>query len=136
MLRNIGAVVAGLLVGSIFNMSISMLSAKVLFPMPEGTNMQDPVAMNAYIAGLPVAAMLIVMIAHLGQSFLGAWVAARLAASTPMALALALMVGGFSLLGGIMNMMSLSLPTWMMIELPLYLVMAWLGGRLAMRQRT
>jgi hypothetical protein len=34
-----------------------------------------------------------------------------------------------------MNMMSLDHPKWMLIELPLYLVVAWLAGRMEERRR-
>ncbi|MCA9712732.1 MAG: hypothetical protein KDK70_43285, partial [Myxococcales bacterium] len=63
----------------------------------------------------------------------GGWTAARLGASRPMVLAM--IVGVVSLVGGIMNMMQLDLPTWMVVELPLYLVVAWLAGRLEHRRR-
>ena len=33
MLRNIGAVIVGLIAGSVWNMALIMLNAKVLFPM-------------------------------------------------------------------------------------------------------
>ncbi len=69
-------------------MGISMFCGRVLFPMPAGMDMNAPAAMNAYIAGLPAAAMRVVMVAHPGQSFVGAWIAARLAASRPMVLAI------------------------------------------------
>lgn len=47
MLRNVGAVLAGLVVGVIVNMSLIMLNGMVLFPMPEGMDMNDPEQMNA-----------------------------------------------------------------------------------------
>jgi hypothetical protein len=131
MLRNILAVFAGLFVGMSWNMALVVLNSSVLFPMPEGMSMQDPDQMNAWIATLPVSAFLVVLLAHLGQSFFGAWVAAHLAGSRQMLLAM--LIGTLSLAGGVMNMMSLDHPTWMYIELPLYLVVAWVGARLATR---
>ncbi len=133
MLGNFLAVIAGLAVGMAVNMSLVMLNAVVLFPMPPGTSMQDPEQMNAYIATLPTAAFFVVLAAHLGQSFVGGWVAARLGSSRPMWLAM--IVGVAALAGGIMNMMTIKGPDWMFIELPLYLVVAWLAGRLEQRRR-
>jgi hypothetical protein len=133
MIRNILAVVAGLAVGMAFNMAIIMANAYVLFPMPAGMDMADPEQMNAYVATLPFAAFLVVLVAHLGQSFFGGWTAARLAGSQP--LPLAMIVGVLSLLGGIMNMMTIHGPTWMYIELPLYLAVAWAAGKLELRRR-
>ena len=133
MFRNILAVVAGTAVGMAVNMALIMLNSKVLFRMPAGTDMYDPVQMNAYIASLPVAAFLVVIAAHLGQSFVGGWTAARLGASNP--LVLAMIVGVFSLIGGLANMMQLEHPTWMYIEVPLYLVVAWAAGQLEIKRR-
>ena len=75
MLRNIGAAVAGLVAGMSLNMAPIMFNSKVLFPMPEGMDMYDTEAMNAYIATLPTVAFFVVLAAHLGQSFAGGWVA-------------------------------------------------------------
>ena len=127
MVRNTLAVLAGLAVGMIVNMAIVMLNAYVLFPMPPGTDMNDPAQMNAYVGSLPTAAFLVIIVAHLGQAFVGAWTAARIGASRPMALAM--IVGVLSLLGGIVNMLQITHPSWMLVELPLYLVVAWVGGR-------
>ena len=127
MLRNIAAVIAGLVVGSAVNMALIMLNMFVLFPAPAGLDMADPVAMNAYIAGLPTAAFLVVLAAHLGQAFVGGCVAARLGGSRPVRLAM--IVGIASLVGGVMNMMTIRGPDWMFIELPLYPLVALLAGR-------
>ena len=43
---------------------------------------------------------------------------------------LAMVVGVVSLAGGVMMMTSVDGPAWMVIELPLYLVVAWLAGRM------
>ena len=88
MLRNILAVVGGCLVGSALNMGLIQLNMHVLFPMPAGTDMNDPEQFNAYVATLPTLAFVVVLFAHLGQSFVGGWVAARLGSSRPMLLAM------------------------------------------------
>lgn len=131
MLRNIGAVFAGLIVGMAFNMAVIMLNATVLFPMPPGSDMNDPADMNAYVAGLPTAAFLVVLVAHLGQAFFGGYVAARLGRASPVLLSM--IIGVLSLVGGVLNMMSIQGPTWMYIELPLYLALAFAAGRLVRR---
>jgi MFS family permease len=133
MIRNILAVVAGLAVGMAVNMALIMLNAYVLFPMPAGMDMQDPEQMNAYIATMSTAAFVVVLAAHLGQSFVGGWTAARLGASRPMVLAM--IVGVISLVGGILNMMQLEHPAWLYVELPLYLVVAWLAGHMEQKRQ-
>jgi MFS family permease len=128
MIRNIVATIAGLIAGSILNMVIVQLNMHVLFPMPAGMDINNPEQLTTFMATLPASAFLVVMVAHLGQSFVGGWLAARLGASRPMLLAM--IVGALSLVGGIMAMMMIKGPDWMMIELPLYLVVAWAAGRI------
>ena len=134
MWRNIFAVLGGLIVGGLLNMGLIELNMRVLFPTPEGMDTNDPEQFNAYIATLPTLAFFVVLLAHLGQSFVGGWVAARLGASRPMLLAM--IVGVFSLAGGIIVMMMIQGPNWMLVELPLYLVVAWLAGRLEQQRRS
>ena len=102
--------------------------------MPEGMDMSDSEQMNAYVATLPTLAFFVVLAAHLGQAFVGGWVAARIGSSRP--LLLAMIIGVLSLVGGILNMVSITEgPAWMMIELPLYLVVAWFAGRMVANRR-
>lgn len=133
MARNIIAVIAGLAVGMVVNMALILLNSYVLYPMPEGMDMQDTEQMNAYIRTLPTAAFFVVLAAHLGQAFVGGWTAARLGASKPMVLAM--IVGVLSLAGGVYNLINLDGPKWLAIELPLYLVLAWLAGRIEVKRR-
>ena len=127
MLRNLLAVIVGLVVGMAVNMGLIQLNFQVLFPMPPGMDMNDPEQFNAYVAGLPHTAFIVVLLAHLGQSFVGAWIAARLGGSHRMKLAMT--VGILSLVGGIMAMFMIDGPGWLAIELPLYLLVAWAAGR-------
>ena len=131
--RNTLAVVAGLVGGLSLNMALIELNMRVVFPLPAGVDMNDPVALGGFIETLPPQGFLLVILAHLGQSFFGGWIAARLAASRPMALAL--VIGVISLAGGIMAMTMIPGPPWLMIELPLYLVVAWWAGRMELRRR-
>ena len=133
MARNVGAVIVGLVVGMLINMALVMLNAYVLFPMPEGTDMSNPDQMNAYVSTLPAVAFLVVLAAHLAQSFVGGWVAARLCASKPMWMAM--IIGVVSLIAGVVNAMQIRGPAWLYIEFPLYLVVAWLAGRMEVRRR-
>lgn len=107
--------------------------------MPEGLNIFDSTQVaefNAFLATLSgnPTPFVVVLLAHLGQSFVGGWVAARLGASRPMLLAM--IVGTVSLALGIMAMQSITEgPDWMVVELPLYLVVAWLAGRIEQKRR-
>ncbi len=127
LLRNILAVIAGLIVGGLVNWGFLLLNG-VFFPLPEGTDMGDPEQMKPVIASMPAMAWLGVFAAHLGQAFVGGWVAARLGASRPVLLAM--IVGVLSLVGGVANAIMLATPAWTWIEMPLYLLVAWLAGRM------
>ena len=88
LIKSAGALVCGLVVGMCVNMALIQLNMTVLYPMPAGVDMNDPVAFGAFIQGLPAQAFALVLVAHLGQSFVGAWIAARLAPTRPMLLAM------------------------------------------------
>lgn len=129
MLRNIGAVLLGAVVGGIANMALLVVATR-LWPMPEGA-MEDPVAMQTYIAGLPVAALLWVWFAHLAQAGLGGWIAARVGT---IPIVLALILGALTALGTAVNLLDLGGPWWMWLELPLDLLLAGAIG-FAVQQR-
>ncbi len=132
MLRNIGAVILGLIVGMIVNMLILQINS-LFFPLPENVDPTDYEALKIAMQSQPALAWIGVMAAHLGQAFVGGWVAARMGISRPVLLAL--IVGGLSLAGGIANAVMLSTPAWTWIEMPLYLVVAWLAGKLVEKSR-
>ena len=132
MLRNIAAVITGLVVGMIVNLALIQLNT-VFFPLPDGVDMTNTAQMKEAIQGMSAAAWILVIAAHLGQAFVGGWVAARLGASRRMMLAM--IVGVLSLAGGIANALMLSAPVWTWIEMPFYLVVAWLAGRMELARR-
>ena len=133
LLGNVFAVVAGLVVGSLWNMGIVQLNLRVLHPMPSGLDMNDAEQFDAFMATLPTSAFVVVLVAHLGQAFFGGWVAARLSRSHPVRMAL--VIGVLSLVGGVAAMFMIEGPAWLMIELPLYLVLAWVAGRMVESKR-
>ena len=132
MLRNILAVIIGLVTGMLFNMALVILNT-ALHPMPEGVTFEDAEGMATYIAGLPLLALLIILVAHVGQAFVGGLVAAAISRNASMAVAM--VVGGMSLIAGLMNMLSMPLPAWMWIEMPLYLLGAWFAARIVLARR-
>ena len=134
MWRNAGAILLGLMVGMMVNMALINLNFALVAPMPEGLDMADPEALGAFIATLPAAAFILVIAAHLGQAFIGGWVAARLGASHPMRLAL--IVGAVTLAGGVGALMMIPGPSWMVLELPFYMIVADWAGRLEERRRS
>jgi hypothetical protein len=133
MLRNIGAVIVGLIAGNVWNMALIMLNATVLFPMAEGTDMQNPEQMKAYVATLPAHAFVTVLAAHVGQAGIGGWIAARLGASRP--LLLSGVIGALTLVGAAYNQVALDGPAWMWVDLPLIAAATWCAGAAESRRR-
>ena len=124
-MRDIFAVLVGWIVGMVANMAVAFLNV-ALYPMPDGVTFNDKEGFNAYIETLPLTAFLIVLVAHLSQAFCGALAAAKISRKRQMVVAM--LIGVLSLIGGYINMQSIPLPTWMWIEMPLYLVAAWFAA--------
>ena len=133
MIRNVVAVVVGLVAGMAVNMALVTLDV-ALYPMPEGVDFSDAEGVAAYMGTLPLAALLIVLAAHLSQAFVGAWVAARISSNQPMVVAM--IVGTLTLVGGVVNMKSIPMPTWMMVEFLLYMPLAYAAGRMEINRRS
>ena len=135
-LRNIGAVVIGVLIGGTINWYIGKLNVQ-FFPLPEGMTfmslMEDQEAFRAWIISLPHTAFILVLVAHLSQAFFGGFVAAFISKRNVMCVAM--VVGVISLIGGLMNMAQVPAPLWLWIEMPLYLVVAWYAGKLELKRR-
>jgi hypothetical protein len=129
-LRNILAVIAGIVIGMIVNSSLVAIGPSII-PMPEGA---DVSSMEALAKSMPLFAPVNFIFPFLGHAlgaFSGAFVAAKLAASHKMKFAMGL--GVFTLLGGITAVILLPAPLWFEItDLVLaYIPMAYIGGKLA-----
>jgi hypothetical protein len=133
MLRNIGAVLLGLVVGSVLNMALIMANMS-LFPGPAGLDFDDTAAMAEYVASLPDSAFILVLLAHVGQASVGGWIAARVGASRPVVLAL--VVGVLTMVGGLINLINFpDAPKWTWVEVPLYLLLPYMLGKAEHRRR-
>ena len=132
MVRCIVGVICGIIAGRVFNMAVIMLSWAIYRP-PEGADLSDPATMNAYIQSLPLPAFLLILVAHAGGALVGGLVAAVIARRSP--LVLGAIVGGFFLLGGIVNVMSIPRPLWFAVaDLVSYVPCGMVGARLAPRR--
>jgi hypothetical protein len=132
MIRFIVAVICGLIAGGVFNMAVITLSWTIYRP-PEGADMSDPATMNTFVQSLPLPAFLMILVAHAGGALVGGLVAAVIARRSP--LVIGVIVGGFFLLGGIVNVMSFPRPLWFAVtDLVLYVPCGITGARLAPRR--
>jgi hypothetical protein len=130
--RNIAAVVAGLIIGSIVNMGIVVLGPSII-PPPAGVDVTDPESIAASIHLFEPKHFLTPFLAHALGSFVGALVAWFIAGERKELMAW--IIGGMFLAGGIYASTVIPAPTWFMAAdiVLAYLPMAWLGIKLAGR---
>jgi hypothetical protein len=133
-LRNILAVFAGLVVGSVVNMAIIAVGPMVI-PPPEGVDMADMDKFAENLQLLKPANFIAPWLAHAAGTLVGAFTAAKLAASHKMIFALG--IGMFFLLGGIMMVSMFGGPVWFAVLdlVGAYLPMGFLGGTLGTMQK-
>jgi len=129
-LRNVLAVIAGLLIGGFVNgltLSISMN----LFPPPEGVDLDNLESIKANLHRYSVAQLLVPFWAHALGTLIGALVTALIAATKKMGLAL--LIGTVFLLSGLYMVYIVGGPPWFIVLdlLIAYLPMAFIGGRAA-----
>ena len=129
-LRNVLAVVAGIIAGGIVNMGIIMISSSVI-PPPEGVDPSDMESLKAGMHLFQPKHFIMPFLAHAIGTLAGAYLAVRLAVSQH--LKLALIIGAFFLIGGIMMVMDLPAPLWYeaLDLIVAYIPMGWLGWKLA-----
>ncbi len=128
-LRNILAVVGGLIIGSVVNMGIVTFSDSVV-PLPEGVIPGDMESLKANMHRFRPINFVMPFLAHALGTLVGAMAAAAIAASHPMKLAL--LVGFLFSIGGVMMVMALPSPFWFnaLDLIVAYIPMAWLGAKL------
>ena len=127
--RNILAVIAGLLVGGIVNMAIIMKSGSII-PPPAGADLTTEEGLKAAMHLMEPKHFLMPFLAHSLGTFVGAGLTAFLAATRKMRMAL--IIGIFSLVGGGVDCYILPAPMWF-IALDLlgaYIPVAYLAGKL------
>ena len=129
-LRNILALLCGIVIGSIVNMGIVMISGSII-PPPEGADVTTMEGLKEALPMFEPKHFIMPFLAHALGTLVGAFVAAKIAANNNRKFGLA--VGLFFLIGGIANVMMLPSPTWFAATdiLLAYIPMGWLGGRLA-----
>jgi hypothetical protein len=128
-LKNVLAVVAGLVAVSIVNMGIVMLSGSII-PPPEGGDITTMEGLKATMHLFEPKHFIFPFLAHALGTLVGAFIAAKIAATRKMSMAL--VIGAFFLIGGSINIFMLGGPAWFTaLDLAMgYIPMAFLGWRL------
>lgn len=130
MLRNVLAVIAGLIIGSIVNMLLINISGYVITP-PENADVTSMEGLKSTMHLFGPEHFLFPFLAHAFGTFVGAFVAAKIAATNKIKFALA--IGAFFFLGGAINAYLLPAPIWFLILdlVGAYFPMAYWGYKLA-----
>lgn len=129
-LKNIFAVILGIVLGSGVNMGIIMLSASVI-PPPEGSDVSTMEGLKSSMHLFQPKHFIFPFLAHAGGAFCGALVAGLIAATHKMKFALG--VSAYFLLGGIASVYMLPAPAWFNVLdlVGAYLPMGYLAGKMA-----
>ena len=128
--RNILAVVAGIIIGMVVNMGLIVLGSTII-PAPDGVDVMDPESISASIHLFEPKHFVFPFLAHALGTLAGAFTVAKLAISHQMRFGLG--IGVFFLIGGIANLFMIPGPTWFAVVdlVGAYIPMGWLGGKLA-----
>lgn len=131
---NVVAVLLGLIIAGAVNMSLVLLGPYVI-PPPPGADMTTAEGLTAAMPLLEPKHFIFPFLAHAVGTFVGAFVAALLAASHRKAIAIG--VGLFFLAGGVAAAFMIPAPLWFVVVdlLFAYTPMGWLAGTLAARVR-
>jgi len=128
--KNILAVTLGLVIGSMVNMGIIMISGYMI-PPPNGADVTTMEGLKEAIHLFQPKHFIFPFLAHAIGTLIGALITAIVASTYKMKLAL--LIGSFFLIGGVINTFMLPAPNWFIAVdlLFAYIPMAWLGFKIA-----
>ncbi|MBK8451358.1 MAG: hypothetical protein IPL42_15615 [Saprospiraceae bacterium] len=132
-LRNILAVVVGAILGSVVNMGFIMVSGSII-PPPDGADVTTMDGLKASMHLFQPKHFIFPFLAHAFGTFVGAFIAAKMAIRQKMIYAMG--IGVFFLIGGITNIFMLPSPVWFtVLDLVVaYIPMAYIAGKFADKQ--
>ncbi len=132
-LRSVGAVIAGLIVASVFAIGVEYMSS-IFHPFPPGADPADLAAIRAHVARYPAGVLLLASLGWALGTLASSWLAARLGPKRHAAHGIA--VGLILLTLALINMAMLPYPAWFWImNLILFPACFCFGARLARERR-
>lgn len=133
-LKNILAVITGLVIGSAVNMFFISLNGPVI-ALPEGADVSTMEGLKESMSLFEPKHFIFPFLAHAFGTLVGAYITALIAATHKFKFAL--VIGGAFLIGGIINVVNLPAPAWYsaLDLIAAYIPMAWIGGTLACRKK-
>lgn len=132
--KNILAVLAGVIAGGVLNMGIIMISGSII-PPPEGVDVTTAEGLQAGIHLFEPKHFIMPFLAHALGTLLGSFIAAKISTKHPMRFALG--VGAWNLFGGIMAATMIPAPMWFILVdlIGAYIPMAFIAGKLATKNK-
>ncbi|MCX6292046.1 MAG: hypothetical protein NT126_09820 [Bacteroidetes bacterium] len=129
-IKNILAVLAGVIIGGALNMGIILVSGSII-PPPEGADITTMEGLKASMHLFQPKNFIMPFLAHALGTLAGAFAGAKFASSHKIKIALG--ISAWFLIGGIMNVFMLPSPTWFtVLDLAgAYIPMGYLGWKLA-----
>ena len=130
MVRNIIAVIVGIIAGSVVNGLLISISGMII-PPPSGADMTTVEGINATMSSLGPVNFIFPFVAHAAGALVGALVASLIAVSNRLAISIG--IGVLFLLGGAYMAYAIAAPLWFeILDLVVaYIPMAWLGWKIA-----
>jgi uncharacterized membrane protein YwzB len=126
------AVLCGIVSGFIVIVISEMLTSK-FFTSLQGLNFEDKNAVTAHMQSASVSMFLSILLGYIIASFTAGYVTNFLSRNNKYKPAM--LAGVALMIFGILNMMELWHPNWFwVVSIPLYLVFAFLGGKMAIKK--
>jgi hypothetical protein len=123
--RNIGAGLVGVVI-ALLSVWLIQTIGHAVYPPPADIDLNDIEAMKAYVATLPIGALLFVVASYFIGTMVGTCVACAIGTMLPRIYAL--LIGCLMLVATTMNVMMIPHPTWFIIAAVAAIVIgAWLG---------
>lgn len=129
MLRDVGAVILGLVVSFGVIMGIQMIG-HAIWPPPEGLNRNDMDALQTYVSQLPFLALLAPIASYFFGALAGPFVASKIGMAQPKAFAA--IIGLILLAATVANLIQIPHPVWFsVLAVAAVFIGAWLALQLS-----
>ncbi|MDE0299730.1 MAG: hypothetical protein OXN17_13940 [Candidatus Poribacteria bacterium] len=128
-IRNVLAVIVGVIAGSAVNMALVVAGSKII-PPPDGVDVTNVESIKDHMHLFEFRHFVVPFAAHAAGTLVGAFVAVLITASHK--LKLGLLIGVLFLIFGTINVFMLPSPAWFVVVdlIGAYIPMAWIGAKL------
>jgi hypothetical protein len=130
-MRNALSVFLGVLTGIFIIFSLEIVS-HIIYPIPEGTDLNNADAINAYTSAAPVIVFILLVVSYSLGSLVGGLVSSSVATLNKMTKSIT--TGGILMGLGVYNLFMIPHPVWtIIVSIFLFIPCSYLGGYLGIR---